>query len=44
MLENQLILRAGFQQHGELVKALDAPRQLRAVKQIDRRAVFKKAS
>ncbi len=36
MLENQLLLRAGFQNQGELVKALDAPQQLRAIDEIDR--------
>ena len=36
VLENQLILRAGFEQQRKLVEALDAPQQLRAVDQINR--------
>ena len=36
MLENQLLLRAGFQQQRKLVEALDTAEQLGAVDEIDR--------
>ena len=36
MFENQLLLGARFQNQRELVEALDATQQLRAVNQIDR--------
>ena len=35
MFENQLILRAGFQQQRKLIEALDATQQFRAVDEID---------
>ena len=35
MLENQLLLRAGFQNQRELVETLDAAEQLGAVDQVD---------
>ena len=35
MLEDQLILRAGFQQQREFVETLDAAEQLRAVDEIN---------
>src|ERR1043166_8589627 len=38
VFEDQLLLRAGFEEDGELVEALDAPLQLRAAHQIDRDA------
>ena len=40
MLEDQLILRAGFQEQREFVEALDAPQQLRAVDEINRDGSF----
>ena len=36
VLENQLILRAGFQQQRKLVEALDAAEQLCAIHKINR--------
>lgn len=36
VFENQLILRSGFQNQREFVKALDSAQQLRAVHQINR--------
>src|SRR5947209_7591677 len=40
VLEDELLLRAGFEQDRELVEAADAPRQLRAVHQVDRHRVL----
>jgi len=35
VFENELFLRAGFQEHGKLVKTPDSARQLGAVEQVN---------
>ena len=40
VLEDELLLRAGFEEHRELVEAADATRKLRAVHQVNRNRVF----
>ena len=40
VFEDELLLRSGFEQHGVLIEAADAPRELRPVHQVDRHGVL----